>query len=179
MFLFLRLLRWMFALVVFLTAAIGATLWLFVWPSSDEPGQAAAVVVLAGGHGERLADALDLMRLDVAPTLVLYGAREDGSARAGRLCRGDAAFAVLCPPARPDARAEARALADLASRRGWRSLIVVTSTYDVARTRLLVGSCFSGRTDVVGAKPPAESWARAIPGEWRGYLNALLVERGC
>ena len=179
MFFFLRLLRWMFTLAVFLAAAIGATLWLFVWPSSDEPRRAAAVVVLEGGDGERLTDALVLMRLDVAPTLILYGARDDGPARAGRLCRGDAAFAVLCPPARPDARAEARALAGLASRRGWRSLVVVTSTYDVARARLLVGSCFPGRADIVGAKPPAESWARAIPGEWKGYLNALLVERGC
>jgi len=165
--------------VVVSAAAIGATLWLFVWPSSDEPRPAAAVVVLDGGDGERLEEALDLMRLGVAPTLVLYGGRKDGSNRAARLCRADSAFAVLCPRAEPNARAEARALGDLASARGWDSLVVVTSTYGVAKARLLVDGCVAARVDVIGSTPPAGAWARAIPREWRAYLNALLVERGC
>jgi len=178
-FLFLRLLRWVVILVLGLAAATAATLWLFVWPSSDEPRPAAAVVVLDGGDGERLEEALDLMRLGVAPTLVLYGGREDGTAREGRLCREDGAFAVLCPRAEPDAHAEARALGDLSSERGWRSLVVVTSTYGVSRARLLVDGCVAARVDVVGSTPPAGAWARAIPREWKDYLNALLVDRGC
>jgi hypothetical protein len=162
-----------------LAAATGATLWLFVWPSSDQPRPAAAVVVLAGGDGERLEKALDLMRLEVAPTLVLYGGRKDGSARTARLCRRHADFAVLCPRAESDAHAEARSLGDLAAARGWRSLVVVTSTYGVAKARLLVDGCVAGRVDIVGSTPPAGAWAQAIPGEWKDYLNALLVDRGC
>lgn len=180
MFLFLRLLRWVVILVVAAGAAIGATLWLFVLPSNHEPRQAvAAVVVLKGGNGERLDEALGLMRLGVAPTLVLYGGRADRSGRGERLCRGDADFAVLCPAAKRDSRAEARALGELASDRGWRSLVVVTSTYGVSRTRLLVESCVAGRVQVVGSRPPAGAWALAIPREWKGYLNALVAARDC
>lgn len=179
MFFLLRLVRWALSLVVVLAAAAGLTLWLFVWPSTDAPRRADAVVVLAGGDGERLDDALDLMRLGVAPTLVLYRARKSSAARAARACEGNEAFAVLCPPAPPDARAEARALADLAEKKGWRRLVVVTSRYDVSKARLLVGSCFGGRLDVVGAKPPVEAWVRAVPGQWKSYVSALLVERGC
>ena len=61
------------AVLVPVLAVLGlvATARLFVWPPTDPVEQADAVVVLAGGHGERLERGLDLVRNGVAPTLVL------------------------------------------------------------------------------------------------------------
>ena len=172
MFLFFKLLKWAVILVVVLTAAIGLTLWLFVFPSSDRPADAQAVVVLSGGGREPLDRGLRLVGEGVAPVLVVYGG-------ATSLCgRGDE-FEVVCPRARKDDRAEARALARLARKRGWRSLVVVTSTPDLSRARLVVERCYRNPASFVAARPSAGAWARAIPGAWRAYLDALIVVRKC
>ena len=172
MFLFFKLLKWAVILVVVLAAAIGLTLWLFVFPSSDRPGEAQAVVVLSGGGRERLDRGLRLVGEGVAPVLVVYGGGTS-------LCAGGDAFEVVCPRARKDDRAEARALAGLARKRGWRSLVVVTSTPDVSHARLVIERCFHAPTAFVAARPSAGAWAQVIPGAWRAYLDALLVVRKC
>ena len=172
MFLFFKLLKWAVLLVLVLAAAIGLTLWLFVFPSSDRPGTAEAVVVLSGGGRASVGRGLGFARDGVAPVLVVYG----GGAE---LCAGGDAFEVVCPKARKDDRAEARALAGLARKRGWRSLVVVASTPDVSRARLVVERCYKSPTAFVAARPSAGAWARAIPGAWRAYLDALMIVRKC
>ena len=179
MFLLWKAFKWAVLITLLVFAALAATAWFFVWPSPDEPARAQAVVVLDGGDGERLDSALELMREKVAPVLVLYGGKGAEVARARRLCAGEAAFEVVCPVVSEDARAEAKSLAKLAYRRGWRSLVVVTSTYDVTKARLLVDRCFDGKIAVVESKPPLGEWARAVPDEWAGYFNALVIEREC
>ena len=179
MFLLWKALKWAVLVTVLLVAALGATAWFFVWPSGDEPRRAHAVVVLDGGDGERLDRALDLMADKVAPVLVVYGGKGAGTAKASRLCEGDAVFEVICPVARKDGPAEAKSLAGLAYRRSWHSLVVVTSTYDVTKARLLVDRCFDGKIAVVESKPSLGKWVRAVPDEWAGYFTALVVERGC
>ena len=172
MFFFFKLLKWAVLLVLVLAAAIGLTLWLFVFPSSDRPGTAEAVVVLSGGGRAPADRGLRLAQDGVAPVLVVYGGRAD-------LCAGHDAFEVICPKARQDDRDEARALAGLARKRGWRSLVVVTSTPGVSRARLVIERCYRQPTAFVGERPSAGSWARAIPSAWRAYLDALLVVRNC
>lgn len=43
-------------------ALIAVTARFILWPETDSPARADAVVVLAGGQGERLIKALELMR---------------------------------------------------------------------------------------------------------------------
>jgi uncharacterized SAM-binding protein YcdF (DUF218 family) len=171
---------WM-PLAVIGTLLVGATARLFVWPSTDDPRRADAVVVLDGGSGERLDEARALMQRDVAPTLAISAGRELDPDEADGLCSGPQQFEVVCFTPTPDStRGEARALATLARQHGWNDVVVVTSTYHVTRARMLVERCFDGRVDVVAASPPARPlhWIAAVGHEWAAMLDAT-IRRTC
>lgn len=125
-----------------------------------------AVVVHAGGQGERRQHALVLMRHDAADTLVImYGERAD---HAGRLCGQVEPYEVLCPaPELETTIGEARAIAELVEERGWTSLITVTSDYHLRRATILDRRC-SG-IEVIGSAAPSGRSAR-------GYWNQLVTE---
>ncbi len=161
-------------------AATWATRAFFVFPHSDHPVTADAVVVLSGDNGDRLAAGLELMRRGVAPTLVLTG--EPDFADVDRLCQPPQPFEVVCLRPEPDStRAEARAVGDLASDRAWRHVVVVTSTPHVTRSRVLFDRCVDGAVSMVASVPPPEvrSSRKVIGHEWFGLLYALTLGRGC
>jgi uncharacterized SAM-binding protein YcdF (DUF218 family) len=171
------------ALALVFCLMLVATGFLFVRPGVDEPRRADAVVMLGPGlNGERTRQALALVRRRLAPVLVVSRTRDLGWEAGRELCMEDRPPKIVCIRAAPyTTRGEARAVGRLASRRGWRSLLVVTSTYHVTRARLLYRRCFDGRVDVVGADPnagPAE-WAGAIAHEWGGLAYAVMIARGC
>jgi uncharacterized SAM-binding protein YcdF (DUF218 family) len=177
--------RVLVAVAVLFIAWIAACLVLFVWPParSGAPKHADAVVVLAGGLNARLDPALALMRQGVAPVLVVSGAFHDARwQKAQRLCRGGyrLRYLVLCPAPRPySTQGEARLVRDLARARGWRDVVVVTSTFHVTRAHLLFGRCWDGRTQFLGTRTP---WWR-LPEEWASETGKLAVQltarRGC
>lgn len=155
-------------------ALVAVNLKLFVWPSTGDVGHADAVVVLAGGEGERLAHALDLMDDGVAPTLV-------ASTGPDRLCSADLSYEVVCfLPDPSNTRGEAEAVASIAEERGWTSVVLVTSTYHATRAELLLDRCYPGSVTVAPATPhkSALAWVFAIAHEWGGLAEAA-VERGC
>ena len=166
-----------FAVVV----GVAVTVRLFVWPAQDNPTRADAVVVLAGGRGERIALGMRLMRERVAPALVLIG--EQTEPEADELCRGgQPPFELVCLPRGPSStRTEARAAARLASDRQWRSLVLVTSSYHVTRSRMIHDRCFPGDLDVVGAKAPLGfgSLVPLVAKEWAALVHAATVDRDC
>lgn len=153
---------------------------LVLWPRTDHPRHADAIVVPSGDHGERLAKAMSLLRAGVAPTLVMVG--QPDSAQDQALCLGGQPFEVVCLRPQPDStRAEARSTARLASSRHWRTVVVATSTPHVTRARLLFSRCFAGRTETVGAKPPLKrrDAARARAHEVLGLLYSRIWARTC
>jgi uncharacterized SAM-binding protein YcdF (DUF218 family) len=160
---------------------LGATSTLFLWPESDAPRAADALVVLGPGRdGERFRRALSLERQDYAPVVVVSESRDPARWPIERqLC---ATPHALCFRAQPfTTRGETRIVANLAREHGWRSLLVVTSTYHVTRARLLYDRCFRGRVTVVAAKPSgglAELVATTLH-EWGGLLDAVLLARTC
>src|SRR5437660_2891202 len=118
----LRLRRPLFVLALLAVAWLVTTGFLFVWPSTDPPGHADAVVVLSGGRNRRLDPALRLMRQQVAPLLVISGAGFDLKwVKARRLCaHGAKGFRVLCFDPHPySTRGEARTIARLAHEHHW------------------------------------------------------------
>src|SRR5947208_14623489 len=126
-------------------ALIALNLRLFVWPASSTPAHADAVVVLAGGDGERLDKGLELVRAGVAPALVV-------STGPNRLCTAQYSFEVFCFLPHPDdTRGEAEAIGRIAAQQGWDHVVLVTSDYHATRARLLVERCFSGTVDVTAA----------------------------
>jgi hypothetical protein len=78
--------RLLVALVVVAAALVALSLPLFVFPPTDEPGRADAVVVFAGGDGERQEAGVRLARQGVAPVLVISDGGLPGSGNA-RVCR--------------------------------------------------------------------------------------------
>lgn len=154
---------------------------LFVYPRTKSPGRVDAVVVFAGGRGERLEAARALMEDGVAPTLVVSNGRAARWTEANRLCERQVAYEVLCPAPDPQTTiGEARMVGALAAERGWSSLALVTSTYHGPRARLQLARCFPGRLTVVAARPEpaARAWQHALR-EQVGYLEAMLRSRAC
>lgn len=153
----------------------------FLWPQTDRPRRADAVFILSGDHGERLPQAVRLMDAGVAPTLVFVGTID--RAMEDELCQGGRVpYEVLCVRPMPDStRQEARAAARLAESRGWRTIVVVTSTHHIARSSLLFRRCFGGTVKMVAGGPAftRRELARQIGHEWLGVAHALTVARGC
>ncbi|HVS85722.1 MAG TPA: YdcF family protein [Gaiellaceae bacterium] len=178
------MLRRLLTLVAVLVAAWLAACWfLFVRPAADTgaPAHADAIVMLSGDH-RRLPSALALARRAVAPVLVLSVSRPTPWPRAESLCRKGryASVRVLCFQAHPySTRGEARHMAGLARAHGWRSLVVVSSTYHLTRARILFRRCWDGKLSFVGA---GSDW-RTLPYDWASETAKLLVqetvERGC
>jgi uncharacterized SAM-binding protein YcdF (DUF218 family) len=155
----LRLAR--IALAVLVAGWLAATAFLFVWPRQDDPARADAVVVLSGARKSRLPKGLELMRAGAAPTLVISDGNAPGWREANRLCGRQAPFRVVCFRPQPySTHGEAADVARLARRRGWRSLVVVTSRYHVTRSRLLFRRCADADVFAATARPPAPSPAR-------------------
>jgi uncharacterized SAM-binding protein YcdF (DUF218 family) len=170
-------------LAVVAVALAGLTYPLFVFPSTDEPGRADAVVVFAGGDGERQEGGARLVREGVAPVLVISDGGEPDGPRAG-LCRerppGLRLYCFTPDPA--TTRGEARRFAELADREGWRSLVLVTSNYHVLRAGLLLERCYDGRVRRVGTPLRNDhSWetGKQLAGEWLAVGAALTLTRSC
>src|SRR3954468_13937661 len=134
--------------LVLLVAPAAATLRLFVWPSTQHPVRADAVIVLAGDQGERIATAKRLVESGASKTLVL-----DGSERAwlrDTSCGATQGFEVVCLSPKPDStRTEARAASELAKKRRWKTVAVVTTKFHVTRAGLLFRRCLAGRVQMV------------------------------
>lgn len=171
-------------LLVFVAAyAVGGA--LFLARDDDPVSRADAVVVLAGGES-RLDVGLDLVRDAVAPALVVS---EDVSGRDDQrvaFCADggvDAKLAdveVICRKASPfSTRGESRVVAELADRRGWNSLVVVTSRYHLFRAERLIRRCTDAKLAMRGA---SDGWLRnvvAVPLEWVKLGLAETTRRGC
>jgi uncharacterized SAM-binding protein YcdF (DUF218 family) len=160
--------------VLLVVALVALNLRLFVFPASSTPTHADAVVVLAGGDGERLDHGLDLVRKGVADTLVL-------STGPDSLCNGHESFDVICfLPDPADTRGEAQAVGRIAREHDWHRLVLVTSDYHVTRAHLLLDRCFAGTVDVSPAKSGKGPifLLVAIGHEWGGLVEATL-HRSC
>jgi uncharacterized SAM-binding protein YcdF (DUF218 family) len=162
-------------LVVVVALAIGLValnLRLFVYPASSTPAHADAVVVFAGGSGERLDRGLRLVEDGVAPNLVVSNGPDE-------LCTVQQRFHTFCfRPDPDDTRGEAEEVGRIAAREGWQHLVLVTSDYHATRAGLLLDRCFSGTLDVSAAHSHHAPLAllSAITHEWGGLIEAALHE---
>ena len=162
------------AVVLLVVGVVALNLRLFVYPASSTPAHADAVVVLAGGEGERLDKGLQLVQDGVAPNLVVSTGPDE-------LCTGRHPFSVYCFLPHPDdTRGEAEAVGRIAAQHGWQHIVLVTSDYHATRARILVERCFAGTVDVSAAHsskgPLPLLWA--IGHEWGGLIESA-IHRGC
>ena len=167
-------------LIVVGTYAVGAVLFL-LRDDDPLPDRADAVVVLAGTES-RLPVALSLVQKGVAPVLVV--SEDDSDEARARLCRQGkvpgARVEVICRTVEPHAtRSEARLVASLADRRGWHSIVVVTSRYHLFRAERLFRRCTDAKLVMRGAPESVGHNLVAIPWEWAKLGLAETFRRGC
>lgn len=143
-----RLLVWLTvtAVVVIAAAGIGAH-FLFGRPQGDPLTTADAIVVLGGDPDGRVDYGLRLAREGYADTVVLSNSYGEDDPVIRRACAsGTSRIEVVCFVPDPwTTRGEAIYTADLARKRGWRSLIVVTWNFHIVRARYIFEQCFDGR----------------------------------
>jgi hypothetical protein len=171
--------RWRRALIAAITLAvvfIVVTARLLVWPAEGMPARVDAVVMLAG-PGDRLAVATQLAREHRAPVLVVS--------------RGWQGYGGPCPPPVPGVklicfapdpgttRGEAETLGRLAKQFRWTSVVLVATSFQDTRARMLVKRCFGGSTYVVAAPLPLSNWPYQIAYGWGALAKALFVHRAC
>jgi uncharacterized SAM-binding protein YcdF (DUF218 family) len=176
-----------FRVLLVVVVAVGALAalagWLFVWPPDEPPGRVDAVLVLAGGDGERETTGIRLARMGVAPVIVFSDGGRPGSSSA-QLCQQQLEgirVACLRSPT-SSTRGEARAFAELAGREGWQSVAVVTSSYHVRRASLLLDRCYEGMVHPVAAglgPTGGVEPTRSVLRESVGLLAPRTVRQGC
>ncbi len=140
------------------------------------PASVSAVVMLAG-PGNRLPTALQLAREHRAPVLVVS--------------RGSHGYGGPCPPAPPgvklicfepdpgNTRGEAEFVGRLAKQYRWSSVVLVTSSPQATRARMLMDRCFSGPVYVVTASLPLGSWPYEITYGWGALVKAFVTSPPC
>jgi uncharacterized SAM-binding protein YcdF (DUF218 family) len=160
--------------------AVGAVLFL-ARDDDSLSGTADAVVVLAGDRG-RLPVALALVRNGVAPVLVVSEDEVWSDPERARLCesRHLTGAELICNFPDPDStRGEARFVAQLAKRRAWDRLVVVTSRYHLFRTERLFERCTDAELVMRGSSEELGEQLVAVPLEWGKLLLAETHRRGC
>src|ERR1035437_9417279 len=162
-----------------------ATYTLFVDPHIDPVRRSDAVVVIAGGP-LRLKKGIELADSGIAPLLIVSNPRGGWAYKeeARHLCDGHGArraFELICFDPRPEStQGEARAVQRIAAARHLRSVIVVTSYFQVSRTRLIMRRCYHGHLAVIGT-PLNNPWKEPffIAMEWPKLIYAETLNRGC
>ena len=154
---------------------------LFVWPPQHVAERADAVVVLAGGRGPRLARGLALVRQGIAPVLVVSDGWAATWPEANRLCAGrPVRTRVVClHPDEDSTRGEAESFARLAAARGWRSVLVVSNRYHIARARILFERCFHGTVYTAGAGESVLDRVLSAPFETAKLGYEFSLRRNC
>jgi len=163
-------------LAVVVVAFVVITARLLVWPAQGLPARVSAIVMLAG-PGARTRVALELARQHRAPVLAVS--------------RGWQGYGGPCPPPVPgvklicfepdpgNTRGEAEALGRLAKQYRWSSVVLVTTTFQDTRARILAKRCFGGSVYVIAAPMPLSSWPYQIAYGWGALAKALVVHRAC
>lgn len=168
-------------LLVLFTSWLLAAFQLFYNVHTTAPKQADAVVMLGGASKERMLDAM-MLRFDLkAPYLVLSNTHTPGNASADEYCDTHSNKKiypdVVCFTPKPmDTRGEAVALSALAEQYQWKNLIVVTSTYHIQRSGLLMDQCVNADVTMMSTTPQftAWQWFRRFVIESGGLIDVTL-----
>ena len=166
------------ALAFLVVVFAAATARLFIWPDlAPLPEQADAIIEL-GGPTNRDEAALELARDHRAPVLVQSTVVEEAGTHSCLPPVPD--VTILCFHPDPETtRGEARAIAELAARYHWSSIILVTTPDHAWRASWRVSRCYPGEIFVSTTHLPVLSWLRQIPYQWASSAKAVTLERGC
>jgi hypothetical protein len=154
---------------------LAATARLFVWPPTDAPARVDAIVAL-DGYPSRYSKALSLGSEGYSDTVVV-----SVLSLVVPVChRPVPGVHVICFVPNPlNTRGEAEYISRLASSRHWTSIMVVSSSTQTTRARLVVKRCFSGTVLMDPVRVPPTGLVRQVAYEWGALTKALVVYRHC
>lgn len=181
-----RRVRWRRRLAV--TAILLLVVWLVggyfvvVRPATDRPAPVDAILVLGPPTVDhRAADALAMAAAGQAHTVVISVPTDSGW-QIRKACQVPVPqYTVICFKPNPSTtRGEAEELRRLVDAHGWRSVMVITSTYHISRARLIVGRCTDDRVLMVAAsgRPSLGNFAFQYLYQTGGFAKAFL-HRAC
>jgi uncharacterized SAM-binding protein YcdF (DUF218 family) len=164
-------------LVALVIGVVVASARLFVWPPSDQPVKADAVVALGGDPGQlREKSALRLAKEGYAPIAVI----SLGGIKPVPCPHPVEGVEIICFRADPlDTRGEAEYVAALAARRHWHRIIVVSERTQTTRARMLFKRCTAVQLVMVPVADPRSKLPFDVLYEWGALLKALAFNRSC
>lgn len=177
--LFLAMRKLVIACVIVLAATYVIGVPLFLMRDDDPlPSDADAVVLLAGSD-RALPAAQALVGGGIAPLLVVSADRRSRDKNRLRLCRAKSDELVCVYPGRVTSFREAPAIASLAKRRGWDTIVLVTSRYHLFAAERALRRCADLRIVEYGVDEPWWRTAIGVPLEWVKLGLGETVRRGC
>ena len=171
-----RLTRALVVGVFVLVLWFAATARLFLWPPTDAPAKADAVVALGGDPGQRRAHlAIKLAEAGFAPVAVIsLGGYHVPCPTAPRR------ISVICFHPNPvDTRGEAEYSARLAAQNRWTRLIVVAERSQATRARLLFKRCTPAHLLIVPIEDRLSHLPLDVLYEWGALFKALVLKTSC
>lgn len=173
---FVRRRRLIAALVVVVVIFLVASSVLFVWPATDLPRRADAILLLEGDNeAVRESTAVSLAKKGYAPVLLFSRGSPNGPA-----CPRISRVSVVCFVPNPQQTiGELRFATAYARRHGWHSLMVVAGRTQITRARLLAERCFSGQLVMIPAPVQLIHLPFEILYEWGALTKAVLSDEHC
>jgi uncharacterized SAM-binding protein YcdF (DUF218 family) len=168
-------------LVLFLVWVIGGY-FLLVRPHVNHPQHADAILMLGPpDENNRVETALTLLNKHVASSLVISVPAAHERASQDLCTKPQIGFTVTCFRPHPaTTRGEVEEMRRLAEQHGWKSIVVVTSTFHISRARMIVKRCFQGQVYMVPARKGISvgRWIYEYFYQTGGYVKAIL-HSGC
>jgi uncharacterized SAM-binding protein YcdF (DUF218 family) len=168
----------LFVLVLALVIVVPvATARLFIWPPTDNPAKADAVIALGGDTGQlRAKQAIKLARSGYAPVAVI----SLGGTKPVPCPKPVPRVSIICFRADPlDTRGEAEFASRLAAQRHWDRIIVVSERSQATRARLLFERCAPVHLEMVPVQDPRNNLPYDVVYEWGALTKALVLEPSC
>jgi uncharacterized SAM-binding protein YcdF (DUF218 family) len=164
-------------LPLLLVGSVVATARLFIWPPTDLPSRADAVVSLGGDTGQlRQKQAIHLAVAGYAPVAVI----SRGGVKAVPCPRPVPGIRIICFRADPlNTRGEAEEVARMSARYHWNRIIVVSERTQATRARMLVKRCTKVSLEMVPVADPRSRLVYFVAYEWGALVKSLFLVTGC
>jgi uncharacterized SAM-binding protein YcdF (DUF218 family) len=168
---------WLAGLVLVVAVFLALTAVLFVWPATDSPQHVDAILSLNGpNEGAREAAAVSLAEKGYASVLLF----SRGGGGNDTPCPKVHGVTVVCfDDVANNTRGEAQFAARFAEQHHFDSLMIVPGRPQATRAHMLLERCFAGKIVVVPVSEPLLDSSDNVLHEWGGFLDTLLVQRGC
>ena len=157
--------RFVLVCLVVLAAAYAVGVPLFLLSDDDALPEGADAVVVLSGPDNLLPAGQTLVGGGIAPTLVVSASRRGRGDRRVQFCRSEPEDVECVYPGPFSTPGEAQAISALAERRGWDTVVLVTSDYE----RLVAERVF--RAAVTSGSPSTASTSRG-GATWSGFRSS-------